>query len=160
MNVESGTLFVERALLEVMVLSETRSRTTIQGGLLIALSMRHASGRLCHTVPPMPYSLRLSDSYSCNSDILLANCMRTVPTHMEATALHSSRTHPRARSYPFCISGFRPHTMFRNSLSQAGASQAPPANPRGKPVQQATRAKTCTRMAAAVPLPWVGDRLY
>lgn len=36
-NVESRTLFAERALLEVMVLSETRSRTMIQGGLLIAL---------------------------------------------------------------------------------------------------------------------------
>lgn len=43
-NVESRTLLVERALLEVMVLSETRSRTMIQGGLLIALSIRHASG--------------------------------------------------------------------------------------------------------------------
>jgi len=32
-NVESRTLCVERALLEVKVLSETRSRTMIQGGL-------------------------------------------------------------------------------------------------------------------------------
>ena len=56
-NVESRTALAERALLEEMVLSETRSRTMIQGGLLIALSIRHAcAGAVCHTCAAVPYS--------------------------------------------------------------------------------------------------------
>ena len=69
-NVESRTLVVERALLEVMVLSETRSRTMIQGGLSIALSIRHAAGRLCHTL-----------CHPCRTAYFLANSsyIRIVP---------------------------------------------------------------------------------